>query len=75
MRATHAVVELEWPESLALLAHTARERGLTACDHARRLAPRAGVLRVLGAATDGGPAPAGRRSPRRPRSRVRRTGP
>lgn len=56
VRATHAVVELEGPESLALLAHTARERGLTACDHARRLAPRAGALRVLGVATDGGPA-------------------
>ncbi|NJP99306.1 hypothetical protein [Streptomyces zingiberis] len=56
VKAAHAVVELEGPGRIAGLALTAQRHCLTAGDHARRLAPRAAALRLLGEATDGAPA-------------------
>ncbi|MFE0405537.1 hypothetical protein ACFW19_27055 [Streptomyces nigra] len=49
--AAFAVVELEGPASLTLLARTAHQRGLTAAEHALRLAPRATAMRLLNSAT------------------------
>ncbi|MCF2534377.1 hypothetical protein K6168_01625 [Streptomyces sp. FB2] len=49
--AAFAVVELEGPTSLTLRALTVRQRGLTAAEHALRLAPRATAMRLLNSAT------------------------
>ncbi|MBQ0997712.1 hypothetical protein [Streptomyces sp. RK62] len=54
--AAFAVVELEGPASLTLLARTAHQRGLTAAEHAVRLAPRATAMRLLNSATGAAPA-------------------
>ncbi|MCZ9344914.1 hypothetical protein NGM37_44920, partial [Streptomyces sp. TRM76130] len=47
-----AVVELEGPASLTVLARTAQQRCLAAGEHAVRLAPRATAMRQLSDATD-----------------------
>ncbi|NEY34576.1 hypothetical protein GTU99_20630 [Streptomyces sp. PRKS01-65] len=49
--AAFAVVELEGPASLTVLARTAQQRCLAAGEHALRLAPRAGAMRLLSSAT------------------------
>ena len=52
LRAADAVVQLEGPAPLASLAARARESGAELVVQALRLAPRAGALRMLAAATD-----------------------
>ncbi|MFE5190313.1 hypothetical protein [Streptomyces sp. NPDC056628] len=56
--AAFAVVELEGPASLTVLARTAQQRCLTAAEHALRLAPRATAMRLL-SSTAGGATAAG----------------
>ncbi|GHH23157.1 hypothetical protein [Streptomyces rubradiris] len=52
MAAALAVVELEGPASLTVLARTVQQRCLVAGEHALRLAPRATAMRLLSSATD-----------------------
>ncbi|WP_320779776.1 hypothetical protein [Streptomyces sp. CRN 30] len=56
VQAAYAVVELEGPAPLSTLARTVWQAGVTAGEHALRLAPRASALRLLDAAASDVPA-------------------